>query len=162
MKKLLGIVVLSLLFCNTSNAGGISVNVYLKAMSQNDEKLTATKQAIATEQAIEALNLPTEKRDQEDVQISDFMPCYGSSIEQTKLDELYREYLSKENEAYRNINIYINNAIARFNQIYNLQQNTDVSESAYPDYLDYEYFLKISLFSNFTSLNFKFFAISGC
>ncbi len=29
-----------MLFCNTSNAGGISVNVYLKAMSQNDEKLT--------------------------------------------------------------------------------------------------------------------------
>lgn len=123
------------------------LNTHIKNLNkaQNDEKLTATKQAIATEQAIEALNLPTEKRDQEDVQISDFMPCYGSSIEQTKLDELHSAYLVKQETAYRNIDYYINKAIVRFNQIYNPQQNTNVSERDYPDYLDYEYFLLMNM-----------------
>jgi len=42
MKKLFStILVLGLLFSNPSSAGGISVKIYLKAMSQNDEKLTS-------------------------------------------------------------------------------------------------------------------------
>ena len=40
MKKLLGIVVLGLLWCNVSYAA-ISVELYLEAMSRNNEKITS-------------------------------------------------------------------------------------------------------------------------
>ena len=40
MKKLLGIVVLGLLLSGNANAGGITVKVYLDAMSRNNKELT--------------------------------------------------------------------------------------------------------------------------
>ena len=42
MKKLLGIVVLGLLLSGNANAGGITVKVYLDAMSRNNKELTAS------------------------------------------------------------------------------------------------------------------------